>query len=568
MTSNLFRPLVGLSVVAMLLSACGGDDESTEASTAAPAAKAAGASAASGGASPLLAYVPADTPYFIGNREKMDDKSMDLMWEMAAPALEYAESAVSKAMEDPEAEENPVAKAVMEELAGKMNRDGLVELGLDPAGSLAVYGLGILPVIRAEIADGDKLKETISRIEAKSGQTFTVSEFEGNEFYENGDEKAQAIIAINDDQVVMSIIPTAAREEGLKQLFTDSKPAENITARLDEINSEYELLPIFTIFMDSMALVDAVLTDDSPVASTLFEQGRSQLGPECTAEFKEMAGIAPMVVSGYTQFNDEAVDSIAVIELRDDIATATQQLAAPMGGMGDIDDVLFHMGFAIDVLKAKQFLTDQANAVSSDPYQCNALAELNEGMSQMSAQLAQPLPPMVGNFQGLRFSLKDMDLSTGMPQNLRALVMVGITNPQLVVGMASAMVPQLASLQLPADGTPTPLPDGLIPFPLDTPHLAMTEQGIGMSAGTGEESMLKDYLSAPPASGDLPFMVVGYDEAGLAMYQQQIQEAMAAMAPGEEMPEFPMSDLFSRQTISASFTGRGMEMFSRAYLKQ
>ena len=161
-----------------------------------------------------------------------------------------------------------------------------------------------------------------------------------------------------------------------------------------------------------------------------------------------------------------------------------------------------------------------------------------------------------------------MDLSSGMPQNLRALLMVGITNPQLVVGMASAMVPQLASLQLPADGTPTPLPEGLIPFPLDTPHLAMTEQGIGMSVGTGEQEMLKGYLSAEPASGNLPFMVVGYDEAGMAMYQQQIQQAMAAMAPGEEMPELPMSDLFSRQTISASFTGRGMEMFSRAYLKE
>ncbi|MFK7956560.1 MAG: hypothetical protein AB8B96_10720 [Lysobacterales bacterium] len=567
MTTKFSRSLIGITFAVTFLAGCGDDDApAATGSASAPAAKA--QSTGGGKGSPLLAYVPADTPYFVGNRDTMDNKTVDLMWSMAEPGLSYIDNAISQALDDEKVSDDPLAKAVMEELSGKMNRQGMADLGFDPAGNAALYGLGVLPVLRADLADGNRLRETISRIEAKAGQEFVVNNFEGQDFYENGDEKAKVIVAINDDELVMSVVPSNAREAGLKQLFSDNKPASNITGRLDDVNDEYNLLPMFTMMMNPVGFVDAMLTDNSEVASAMFADGRQALGPECAAEFREIAGIMPQIVSGYTAFNDSAVDSIAVMKLRDDIATATKELAAPMGGMGSIDDVLLHLGFAIDVLKTKQFLSDQANAVAADPYQCAELAELNDGMAQMSAQLAQPLPPMVGNFQGFRFSLKEMDLSSGMPQNLRALLMVGITNPQLVVGMASAMVPQLANLQMTTDGTPTPLPAGLIPFPLDGPHLAMTEQGIGLSTGTGEETELKGYLSGDAASGDLPFLVMGYDEEGMALYQQQIQQAMASMAPDEDMPELPMSDLFSRQTISASFTDRGLEMFSKAYLEK
>ncbi len=567
MTNKFGRSLIGITFVATFLAGCGGDDDAPASTDAASAPAAKAQMSSSGKGSPLLAYVPADTPYFVGNRNTMDKKTVDLMWSMAEPGLSYIDNAISAALEDDKVNDDPLAKAVMEELSGKMTRQGMAELGFDPAGSGALYGLGVLPVLRAQLSDGNRLRETIGRIEAKAGQEFTVSSFDGQEFYESGDDKAKFVIAINDDQLVASVIPSNARDAGLKQLFSTT-PDSNITSRLDSVNDEYNLLPVFTMLVDSVGFVDAMLTDNSEVATAMFAEGRQNIGPGCAAEFRDIAGIMPQIVSGYTAFNDSAIDSIAVMRLRDDIASATKGLAAPMGGMGNIDDVLFHMGFAMDVLKTKQFLSDQANAVAADPYQCAELAELNDGMAQMSAQLSQPLPPMVGNFQGFRLSLKEMDLSSGMPQNLRALLMIGITNPQLVVGMAGAMVPQLADLQLTADGTPTPLPAGLIPFPLDGPHLAMTEQGIGMSTGTGEEAQLKGFLSSDAASGDLPFLVMGYDEEGMALYQQQIQQAMAAMAPEEDMPELPMSDLFSRQTISASFTDRGLEMFSKAYLEK
>lgn len=567
MTTNIFRSLIGVSLTVVLLSGCGDDDApGAEGSTA--AASSSSTSSGSGGVSPLLSYVPADTPYFVGNRDQMDEQTVDLMWNMAAPGLEYADNAISQALADDKISEDPLAKAIMEELSGKMNRQGLTDLGFDPAGNAAIYGLGVLPVVRADLSDGSRLRDTITRIEAKAGQEFTVGEYEGRQYYENGDDKAKVIVSISDNQLLLGVIPSAAREAGLKQLFASDKPSKNITSRLDQVNKEYGLLPMFTMMMDSVGFVDALMTDDSEVATAIFSEGRNQLGPECAAEFREIAGIMPLIATGYTAFNDKTVESIAVLKLRDDIATATSALAAPMGGMGNIDDVLFHIGFAIDVLKTKQFLSDQANAVAADPYQCSELTELNDGMMQMATQLAQPLPPMVGNFQGFRLSLKEMDLSNGSPENLRALLMVGITNPQLVVGMASAMMPQLADLQMTTDGTPSPLPAGLIPFPLDTPHLAMTEQGIGLSAGINEENELKGYLSGDAATGNLPFMVVGYDEAGMAMYQEQIQQAMSAMSPDEDMPEIPMSDMFSRQTFSAAFTQRGMEMTSKAYLEK
>ncbi|MEM9529819.1 MAG: hypothetical protein AAGA23_02745 [Pseudomonadota bacterium] len=564
MSLKLLRLLAATALMTALVTGCGGDDEAADAGSGGDAMSKAAPAASAGDTSPLLAYIPANTPYFVANRDQMDDKSLELMWEMANPALAYAQNGIDKALADEEMSSEPLARAILEELNGNLNREGLAGLGIEPTGNVAMYGVGILPVFRANVSDGAKLKATIERIEEKSGQQFTRGEYEGMSFYEGGEKDAAAIVAINGDEVILSVVPNNAREAGLKQLF--SPAAENVTARMDALNKTYDLLPMLTVAVDSVAMVNAVLTDNSEVAQAMFGQERGELSEACIAEFQSIAAIAPEIVSGYTRFDDSEIDSIGVIKLRDDIAGRVTQLAAPMAGMGQADDVLFQFGMAFDILKTKQFAQDMAAAVAADPYQCDKLADLNQGMTQMQAQLAQPLPPVVGNIKGFRMSLKDMDLSQGMPQQIRALVMVGISNPQLVVGMASAFVPQLATLQLSSDGSPSPLPAGVIPFPLDEPHLAMTDAGIALSIGTGEQEQLKGFLDAPEPSGDAPWMVMGYDQEGMALYQQQMQQAMAAMSD-EEIPTLPVSDLFDRQTMNATFTNRGIEVFSRSYLK-
>ena len=560
MTRFDFTSRCATAALALVLAACSGDDDNDGAAK----RTAMGATGNDGPASSLIEYIPANSPYFFANRDRISDQFMELIWDMAEPGLEYGQSHITRALNDEEATKDPLAKAVLDELNGNMSRAGLARLGFAPVGNLAFYGLGVLPVVRAEISDPDALRATIGRIETNSGVTFQRGTAGGVEYYEGGEKEAHVVVAIDGNQLIMSVVPVAAKDAALQQLL-NQKPATNAMAKIDALNKQNELLPYGTFALDSVAMIDAVMTDNSPVAQAMFAEPRAELSAECVAEFRQIAGIMPQVVSGYTRIDDSELESVAIMSLRDDIARSLKGLAVAMPGLDQVDDSMLYFALALDLLKTKQFLSEQSAAVAAAPYQCDKLAELNDGMVKMQQQLAQPMPPMVGNIQGLRMSLKNIDMSAGMPQDVRALVMIGITNPQLIVGMAGAMVPQLASLQLSNDGTPQPLPADLIPYPLDEPHIAMMDHGLGFSIGTGEHANLGKFLDAKAPASGAPFMSLGYDMEAMRLYQEQMTKAMAAMSD-DDVPQIPVSDRMDRVSGLISFTDRGIEVISTSYL--
>ncbi len=555
-----FRAWLGASLLSVLLAACGGDEADT------PSSRATG-SAAAGADSTLLAYVPDDTPYFVANRERMPDEILDLLWEMARPGLSYFDKMIAAKLE--EGADDPLQRAVLEELKGKMNRAGMAELGLEPVGNMAVYGIGVLPVMRVEVADSDRLSATIARIEQKSGKAFPRNTWEGVEYYEVGDQDGTVAISIAGNQVLLGLMPTSAKAAALGRVLGTEKPARSLadSGRLDSLNDEFDLTPYGTLLIDTERLVQAVVSDQSELARAMFAEQQGQLSAACRAEFQEMARLIPRVVSGYRTLSNRAIDQLMVVELRSDVASGLRGLTVPMAGMGSDSDGMFNFGLALDILKTKQFLTTQANAVAQDPYECEHLAELNQGMQEMSAQLATPLPPMVGNVQGVRVNLKNVDMSMGMPSDMRLLAMVGMTNPQLVVGMAGAFVPQLASLQLGTDGEPVPLPADALPFPVESPHVAMMNHGIAFSVGAGEQANLKAFLNGK-VPDPAPFMTLGYDMRAMQLYQQQVAQALAAAEDQGTPVEMPgISDKLDRVGVRVDFTGRGVEMRSDTRLK-
>ena len=66
--------------------------------------------------------------------------------------------------------EEKIARALAEELSGKISKAGFAELGVSTSPRWALYGVGLLPVVRVSLADAGKFKAMIGRIEAKSGQ--------------------------------------------------------------------------------------------------------------------------------------------------------------------------------------------------------------------------------------------------------------------------------------------------------------------------------------------------------------------------------------------------------------
>ena len=80
---------------------------------------------------------------------------------------------------------------------------------------MAIYGMGVFPVVRVSLKDADALRSAIARVEAASGIDFAQRSLGANEYWKISDGEAQAgvYIAILDDHLAISMFPTSAEAQ-------------------------------------------------------------------------------------------------------------------------------------------------------------------------------------------------------------------------------------------------------------------------------------------------------------------------------------------------------------------
>ena len=136
----------------------------------------------------ILRYVPADTPYVIANVEPLPDKLMDKLEPKIDDILKSYQVVLREVVamkqseltdEQRDSEDAKKAAAVIDELTTLLSMEGLRGAGLSRDATAAVYGNGLLPVIRFELSDGALFDAAISRLEEKAGQKMAVAAVEG-----------------------------------------------------------------------------------------------------------------------------------------------------------------------------------------------------------------------------------------------------------------------------------------------------------------------------------------------------------------------------------------------------
>ena len=194
----------GLAAVALALSLASCGDSKDKQEQAAVEAVA---------ASELLAYAPADTPYVFTNSRPFPRVITEKLLLNADAELEHAAEELQRAI-DTESFDTPeekqlmiLAQAIVAELQGKMSADGLASLGLLIDGRSLVYGMGVLPVIRTEIGDAQKVQDLITRVEQRSGMTAEQQQL-GEQSYRRFDlEQLVGIMAVTDKHLIAALLP-------------------------------------------------------------------------------------------------------------------------------------------------------------------------------------------------------------------------------------------------------------------------------------------------------------------------------------------------------------------------
>jgi hypothetical protein len=534
----------------------------------------------------LFDYVPVNTPYLAGNLEPIPDEVIDVFLQRFQPALDSMQFELAKARQALEegSTQHPgdggtrLIQAILQELDGKLSRQGMESLGFDLQSNKVVYGVGAFPVVRIGLSDADELRATIQRVLANSGLTAPELDHKGVSYWRLGDddtggEFAGLFISILEDHLALSILPKIAEAELLPAFLGLEMPEDsNAAARLAELNAEHDYSPYASGILDLDTLFEEFINPDSAFARLMAASGEfdpADMTPECTSEIRGLVSNSPRMTVGTRELTPAAIAMQYRVETKPSLAQQLTGLVARIPMADPLSKRILEFSFGMRFGAARDFLREKAAAIMETPYLCNHLQSINKSAAETFTQLNQPMPPLVNNFRGLRLSLNEIAMSQSTPVNGRGLVAVYVEQPEMFVGMAQMFLPDLTELTLIPGEPPVQLPASLVPVPDTVAFAALTSDAIGLSAGEGEEDSLPGYL-AEKAGPDGMFMSIAYDMVSYLEYTQDFENQFK-QAPGDnsEIDPEKQAALQSLQDISGaaqeaykSFADRSYTTFS------
>ena len=532
----------------------------------------------------LLKYVPADTPYVFAMLDPLPDEVADKL-EPKVDAILTSYQRVLRVIVQMSAEKSAESEddeglpkelvAALEEFSGLLTIEGLRSAGIERDSTMVLYGVGLLPVLRVTLSNGELLDAAIARIEAKAKDSMSVATIDGQSYRYAGDDAGRLIIAVIDDEFVLSIVPTNLPDDLLKSVLGLTLPTTSVadSGELQKIIDNNGFLSHSVGLIDFERIVATFLDDQSGVNKellALMDYDGSELDDVCKAEIREVSGIAPRIVTGYTEMSVDQFVSNMILEVRSDIATGLATLPAPVPGLGSEQGGLFAFGMGIDLVAARAFYMERLDALEADPYECDLFANIQEGVEQGRQALNQPIPPIVYGFKGFLAVVEDikgMNLANNQPPTSAELrILITTDNAAGLLAMAAMFSPEIAGLDIQPDGEPVRFESPQLAGVVDAAYVAMTDNAFAISVGHGTEARLGEMLSAA-INEPHPFMSMEMDTA---RYYDFMAKTMVVEDDEEDQtpPELKaaigeimvvVGDMFSRMTFQVEFTGRGIE---------
>jgi hypothetical protein len=571
------RLAISLALGTVATVGCNKDGDTAEAgkaagSAGAKAAGSAGAAAGAGGATTgaasaqgqaLLARIPSDTPYAFVNTEPVPKAALEKIFTALKPVLDMADGEITKVLAEPmgEGTEEKVGRAILEEFKGNLNLAGLEKMGISTTPRVALYGVGVLPVMRFELANPEALKALVGRIETKAGVKVPTAKFGEQDYYKISEDGVTAAIAVVGNELVFTAGPDAAMPKVLPLAFGQTAPAANLatSGAIAKLNAEHGFLANGSGYLDLNTIAATVLGEGTGLNAEIWQAVGAPpvpLDATCKKEIRAMVAKGPRLVFGYTRLDANQWNLKYVAELDAGLAGQLAALSAAVPGLGNGGKSLLSFGMGLDIPKTVAFAKAQLKALQDAPFQCAEMAEMNEGVTMAAAALAsQEIPELLSGIKGFHVTIDDGQFGAGMPTGVKGLMVIAADKPSELLIMGQGMVPPLANFKLAADGKPVALPAGILPPEVEAPHAAMTAGALAISVGTGYADKLAAALAAPAATNP-PIIAGGYDVSKF----MKIMGDQPGMDSEEKQILAVIGNMLGHVSYSLSFTPKGVEL--------
>jgi hypothetical protein len=469
--------------------------------------------------------------------------------------------------------------ALADEIDGKTARDAMAVLGLSPQSRMAVYGLGLVPVLRWELADVEAFRAFVARMEQTSGQVLAAGSVGEQPYWRLPipDAPLEGIAAVVGSHLVLTVAPTTAEPAALEALLGLRAPDPSVldTDTPAALADTFGYHPSFVGFFDSGRFVTALTSAPTPLEQSFLaalDTSKPEYSEVCREELKQLALAWPRASVGYTALDASHMGMRAVLETSPEIATDLMTLRAPMPALDAVGaGTLFNFGMSLNLDALPALVNKRTAAMASAPYACESLAWLNTGAASARTGINNPaLYAAAPVFRGFHAILETLELGPDMePDALAGALVIGSANPQSLLAMAAMAVPQVSTLDLKPDGSVKPLDLDAVPnLPVRVPAwISMTPQMLGLGFGAGADARLPDYMQSD--ADRQPLLVLGYSGRLYQIIGETMQRAAAELPDPAARAEMEQQAVLMRDVYAAwieradmriEFTEHGIEM--------
>ena len=506
-----------------------------------------------GSADSPLDFVPADTPYVIALLEPLPAAErerwmsaldgMSAMWRMQIEVLR------KKLGEDADVDADAKrilawVDAIEAEFAGKTFEAAAADIGASMEGRSALYGIGLAPVVRGELADPDKFRAAIARIEQRAGETIPKAAIDGIDYWyvDLPETTLRVLLAIQGKHTVLTVGPSTD-DAALRTLLGLDRPAKSLrdNGALQALNKQFGYHPLMSGYIDTVRVADLLTSESSPVEAALLEAMKIEkpaIDATCKTDAQVLARLMPRISMGYTKLDGGHMDTVTRFETLPRIATDLMTLRTPMPGGAAPAGAILDFGIGLKAAALPALLNGWADAAATHTFTCPQLVDLNSTAEQFRTAASNPgiytVAPMASALRVIATRVDMESLQSGTP-DVSAKALIASDNPAALLSMAKTFAPDLASFDLKPDSAVVPLPT-LASNPLPLPvFAAMSPQVLALGVGEDQQATLAGDLSLDPTFQ--PLLVYGFDGMFYAQMMRFGMDRAALAATSDEERE-------------------------------
>jgi len=220
-----------------------------------------------------LKYIPADSPYVFVSLEPAPEELnkkiaesyesiIDVYYSIASETyqgyIDRAKAAAdpaSKADYDDDIWDNKWVSAIRQEFGDDFSFGALSKFGITNQSLYALYGNGVMPVLRISLSDNKLFTSAIERIEKNANDEIDEITVDGMRVWsisDNADENVELILAVSDEDLIITFSPAGTRKNTLEKLLGKQLPEKSLadSKSLDKLMQDKKYLPYSVGYFD------------------------------------------------------------------------------------------------------------------------------------------------------------------------------------------------------------------------------------------------------------------------------------------------------------------------------